>query len=562
MYKTIKVIMICSAALITLYSCSNPEQGKMTQQFQQFLSQFEERVVPLSREHNLAYFEATISGRDEDYKRTADLEIELNKIFSNENEFAQLQEFRESNLVREPLLKRQLDLLYNAYLAKQIDQARLEEMVRRQNEIEQRFSTFRAQYDGKKYTDNEIEETLKTASRSDILEQAWKASKEIGREVAGKVLALVKLRNEVARGLGFRNYHAMQLELSEQKPEQIERLFDELDELTRHAFAKAKDDMDNFLAARYGLVKEQLMPWHYQNRFFQEAPKIYNVDLDTYYKDKDIVKLTRDYYAGIGLPVDDIIARSDLFEKEGKYQHAYCIDIDRRGDVRVVCNVRPNYSWMNTMLHEYGHAVYDKFQEPQTPWLLREPAHTFTTEAIAMLFGRFAASAAWMQDMLGINEAEKAKIADDSFRTLQLEQLVFSRWVQVMYRFEKAMYENPEQDLNKLWWDLVEKYQMLKRPQGRDEPDWAAKIHVALYPAYYHNYMMGELLASQLFYHISEQVLPTNGENNSFVNQETVGKYLIEKIFKPGKKLFWNDIIQQATGEKLTAKYFARQFVI
>ena len=30
------------------------------------------------------------------------------------------------------------------------------------------------------------------------------------------------------------------------------------------------------------------------------------------------------------------------------------------------------------------------------------------------------------------------------------------------------MYENPDQDLNKLWWDLVEKYQMAQaagRPQ-------------------------------------------------------------------------------------------------
>ena len=48
--------------------------------------------------------------------------------------------------------------------------------------------------------------------------------------------------------------------------------------------------------------------------------------------------------------------------------------------------------------------------------------------------------------------------------------LIFSRWCQVMLRFEKAMYENPDQDLNKLWWDLVEKYQVLKRPAGPQRP--------------------------------------------------------------------------------------------
>ena len=48
--------------------------------------------------------------------------------------------------------------------------------------------------------------------------------------------------------------------------------------------------------------KDELMPWNYQNRFFQEAPKIYDVDLDKYYKDKNLETLTADYYAGIGLP--------------------------------------------------------------------------------------------------------------------------------------------------------------------------------------------------------------------------------------------------------------------
>ena len=131
-----------------------------------------------------------------------------------------------------------------------------------------------------------------------------------------------------------------------------------------------------------------------------------------------------------------------------------------------------------------------------------------------------------------------------------------------MYRFEKEMYANPDQDLNKLWWDMVEKYQMIKRPEGRDEPDWASKIHVALYPVYYHNYLMGELLASQLFYHISENIIQAEDvRSQSFTGQKAVGEYLIEKVFKPGMRYYWNDMIEKATGEKLTAKYFAKQFV-
>ena len=46
---------------------------------------------------------------------------------------------------------------------------------------------------------------------------------------------------------------------------------------------------------------------------------------------------------------------------------------------------RDNLVWLyvafalNKALHELGHAIYDKYHDPNEPWLLREPAHPFTT---------------------------------------------------------------------------------------------------------------------------------------------------------------------------------------
>ena len=45
--------------------------------------------------------------------------------------------------------------------------------------------------------------------------------------------------------------------------------------------------------------------------------------------------------------------------RPGKSQHAFCIDVDRGDDVRVLCNNVPGEYWTETMLHEFGHAVYD-----------------------------------------------------------------------------------------------------------------------------------------------------------------------------------------------------------
>jgi len=530
--------------------------------FRKFLKTYEARVMPLSRDAALASFQASISGKDGDYQKSSALQIQLNKASADPQEFASLKRFRKNGQVQEPLLKRQLDIIYDSYLESQIPGAQMEEMVKLQAQIEQKFNTFRIRMDDKVLSDNDAEEILRTSTDSGQLEKVWKSSKEIGRVVAPDILKLVNLRNAAARQLGFANFQQIQLKLGEQDPEQIEALFDELDELTRGGFAGLKNDIDAFLATRCGIAREQLQPWHYQNRFFQEAPVIYPVDLDSYYKDKDLVALAKAYFDGMGLNIDDVVNRSDLFEKPGKYQHAFSSDIDRAGDVRVLCSVKPDSYWMNTLLHEFGHSVYAKFNDRSLPWILRDAAHAFTTEAIANLFGRFAASPSWLRAMAGVSAAESERIAEPVRKSLRLQQMVFSRWAQVMFRFEKSMYEDPGQDLNRRWWELVEKYQLLKMPAGRNEPDWAAKIHIALYPCYYHNYLMGELLASQLFYQIADRVLKSpDAEGECFVNRPEAGRYLIDKVFRPGMRWPWAEMIERACGEKLTAAHYARQFV-
>ena len=548
--------------LFNTTGCKPTPKDNMEQKLTNFIKKHDSLTVNLSKEANLASWNAAISGKDEDYAKSEALMVKLTNVYANPASFATLKAIKESNQIKDKLLNRQLTVLYNAYLSAAVDTAKLNAVIKLQTTIEKKFSNFRAEVKGKKLSDNQIEEILKTSVNSKDLKDTWITQKTIGNLVNEDIIKLAKMRNAIAKELGFENYHTMSLQLSEQDPKEIESLFDELDNLTRGTFIELKSEMDDYFAKRYKINKADLMPWHYQNRFFQEAPKLYASDLDKYYAKANLEKLTSEYYKGIGLPMDDILKNSDLYEKPGKNQHAFCTDIDNEGDVRVLCNIKPNQQWMGTMLHEYGHAVYDKFIDRSLPYSLREPAHTFTTEAIAMFFGRLSSNPEWIKTMVGISAEEKAKISEDCYKTLRLEQMVFSRWAQVMYRFEKGMYANPDQDLNKLWWDLVEKYQMIKKPADRNAPDWATKIHIATFPCYYHNYLLGELLASQFTYYVTEKVLKQSDiKAQSFIGNPEIGKYFTEKVFKPGKTMYWNDMIEQATGEKLTAKYYAKQFV-
>jgi len=531
-------------------------------QLKEFITAHVAKVKPLDKQANLAWWDAYTTGDPKAYDRNSELTLQIRQIYSNPKEFAFLKELKQSGQVKDPLLARQLTVLYNAYLANQIEPELLKQIVELGTQIEKNFSTFRGTIDGKKVTDNEIKDVLKDETDSAKREKAWLASKQVGAAVAADLVRLVKLRNEAARKLGFDNYHTMALATGEQDVKELDKLFADLNERTKKPFAKVKGELDQILAKKYGVAPDKLMPWHYHDPFFQETPMVYNLDLDAYYQDKDVKKLAEEFYAGLGLPVDAILAHSDLYEKEGKNPHAFCTHIDREGDVRVLCNLRNDEYWMETILHELGHGVYDKYLDYETLWLLRTPAHAFTTEAMAMFFGRLSRNPAWMQKTLNLTDAQRAEIEKVGGKYAQLKQLIFARWDMVMYYFEKGLYANPDQDLNKLWWDLVEKYQLVRRPPNRSQPDWAAKIHFTAAPCYYHNYMLGEMLASQLHHTLVHKVLGLKSDKGvSYVGQKKAGQYLREKVFEAGDLYPWNEMIKRSTGEPLTAKYFVDQFV-
>jgi peptidyl-dipeptidase A len=533
----------------------------MSEALARFTERITARVEPIETGANLAYWDFTTTGQPEDEQRYVRLQVALRHVFADRAAFAEFRSLTDAQLPADPLLARQATLLRYQFLGNQMDEQTIQELTEREAAIESTFNTFRADLAGRRVTENEIKEILRESEDVGLRRQAWEASKQIGVQVAERLLELVQLRNRIAHQIGFPDYYRMRLTLQELDEAEMFDLFDKLDEQAHPIYAAYKTGLDADLAARFGIAAQDLRPWHYSDPFFQEAPAgdpAVRGFLSLAYTSQDIAALTHRFYRALGLDVDDIMARSDLYERDGKQQHAYCIHTDRKGDVRVLCNVKPNHRWMGTMLHEFGHAVYDKYLDRNLPYLLRQPAHTLFTEAVAMMMGRLASDADWITTYIPAQAPQAGRISGKLRQYAAGELLIMSRWVPVMSHFERALYWDPHQDLNKLWWDLEEHYQGVKRPEGRDAPDWAAKIHLSTAPVYYHNYLLGELIASQVRDEIERSVLgSSDGEvNQRFVTEPAVGRYLSEKVFRPGAVRHWQEALEHATGERLQPGYF------
>jgi peptidyl-dipeptidase A len=527
---------------------------------QQLIAEYERELRPLEIEVNRRWWEANVTGTDEAYRAKEEAETRLDLALADRERFGRLKACREAG-PRAPLLARQIELLYLQALAKQVDPDLLKRMLARANAIEQQFNAYRARVGEEQLTDSQVRKVLKESHDPQRRRAVWEASKRVGELVAGDLLALVEMRNQAARELGFADYHAMQLHLSEQNPDELARLFDELDRLTREPFLQLKEELDRQLAARYKIDPEALRPWHYQDPFFQEAQAVEGVDLDAVYAQQDLLELCRRFYAGIGLPIDEVLQASDLYEKPGKSPHAFCTDIDREGDVRVLANIVPNEYWMSTMLHELGHAVYSSRYIPRSlPYLLRTDAHTLCTEGVAMMFERFAKSADWLA-LMGVQVEDPAAFNRAGAAMRRQRLLIFSRWCQVMFRFERELYRDPGQDLNALWWRLVEQYQLVRPPEGRHAPDYASKIHIVSAPCYYHNYMLGEMFACQLHAAIVREVLHRQDAAQAvYAGSPAVGQFMQQRVFALGRTVRWDELARRATGAPLSAQAFAAEF--
>ena len=80
---------------------------------------------------------------------------------------------------------------------------RSDRQVELSNRLGMRFIQYRATLDGATVSDNALADVLRTSDDSAHRRRAWEASKQIGAEVEHDLLALVRLRNEGARSLGF-----------------------------------------------------------------------------------------------------------------------------------------------------------------------------------------------------------------------------------------------------------------------------------------------------------------------------------------------------------------------
>ncbi len=523
------------------------------------LEERDKEIEPLRIACNEAEWQALMTGAEADFNAFEEAERTLKLKMGNRELLEELSKRLSDPGVQDHMVRRWAHLQRLEMVPNCLEEEVLADLISRQKKIEAKVNNFRPQVSGETVTMNQIKDILRNSKDMGLRHETWEASKEIGPMINEELIELIKARNLAARSIGFPDHYRMCLELQEIDEA---RLFSSLGwfaTLSEDEFRRMKAKLDRQMADHFDIDVTDLEPWHYSDPFFQEAPGVVAADSDEVFGQQETLRWTKRYFKNIGLPIDNIFEKGDYEERAGKYPHALCQVIDRKSDVRVLLNAKNDTYWADTSLHEFGHAVYELHYDKSLPFTLRQPAHTSVTEAVAMFFGRLAREPEWLAMMFRLKGETLRKLYQPMKEWQRMERAILGRWILVMSHFERGLYRDPDQDQQTRWWDLVERFQLIRPPMGRsDKADWAAKVHIAIAPVYYHNYLLGEWMASQFHYSLIKDLNP---EDPIWVNMPQLGEWFKEKIFKHGSLWHFNELIRNVTGHAARPDEFANQYL-
>lgn len=495
-----------------------------------FCAELEPKVIKANKDCWDFYINST-SENMERYQKSEDAVYDL---YKNEDLYKKFQDLEEKGLSDKHLTKQIHDLVKS--FDDELNSGDLKKQLReKENAIASKFNAYVPQIDGKDVSKAEISQILQKENDVELRKKAYEANVKAGDVIADDLVEFVKLRNEYAKSKGYKNF--FEYNLKETFDVDADYLQNLLDEVHTNAFEmnqKLQKENKKELAKEYGIAEKDLKQYHYGLILKNNPAKDINDALKT---KEQVVDICMNAYKNMGYDIDNMPITLDLFPRKNKNTHGFCFDIEAGKDARILANLTNNTNSIDTLCHELGHCVYDIGIDTKLPFLEKD-AHPAVTEAVAMMMG----------DLQQKEDILKGLVSDDVLDRFKQDhkksEAKFINRSMLIINFEKQMYENPDQNLPKLWHDLRVKYTGANKDEELNN-EWATIPHYLSHPAYYQNYFRATLMKAQMYKSMKKDL------GNLTENKDTA-KYLDEKLFKYGTSVEESELIKMFTGSELS----------
>jgi peptidyl-dipeptidase A len=421
----------------------------------------------------------------------------------------------------------------------------------------------------------ELDQVLSKEKNPELLLEAWTGWHSISKPMRDMYGEFVKLGNEGASELGFKDmadiWKGGYDMSSDDFEKEMNRLWTEVKPLYEklHCFVRGR------LAKQYGekvVAKDKPLPAHLMgNMWAQEWQSLYSimephkgrggidVTKQLVAKKYDAIKMVKSgeqFFTSLGMaPLPKTFWERSLFVKPKDRDvecHASAWDVGLSGDLRIKMCIKVNYDDFVTIHHELGHNYYYQ-QYGHLPPLFQAGANDGFHEGIGDTLVLSVTPGYLKQIGLFDQAAEDPQVDLNVLMMRALEGVAFLPFGKLIDEWRWRVFDGRTKpaDYNKSWWELRLKYQGVAPPVERSEADFdpGAKYHIpgnVPYTRYF--------IARILQYQFHRALCKAAGHKGplhqcSIYNNKEAGKKMIAML-KLGASKPWADALAELGGER------------
>jgi Peptidase family M3 len=419
-----------------------------------------------------------------------------------------------------PLLTRRLELFRRIAEDALVEQH--SSVTRLRASLVKRVFAFRPRWNGRSVTEAKVREVLRFDNDRGVRQRAYVALHHIARDVGKDLRRLVEARNARARELGYRSFMDFRLRSEGLTLPQLEGFIHRIRPAARGTFRSFREQFEQ----RSG--DSTFFPWDVWWAAEGRNPLPASA-FDGRSMVQDCLKTIRDWgFHGPRRPFR-IVQRSIPIG-------GMTLAVKLPSDTRVAVNPRGGWLHYEILLHEFGHAVQDRYTRGVTH-VLRGPENipgfAGFHEGIGGLFERIASVDTWLRARPGVTPALIREFQENR----KDEELRTGAHTATWVWKEIQLYKHPKEN-------LAPRFHRVDRDTfGFDEypeapfadPFW---IEAAFYSK---SYLIASLLSAQLRQAIREQV-----PGPFWPNREVI-PWLARKWFRHGILYDWVPRVPEVT---------------
>ena len=438
----------------------------------------------------------------------------------NDPEF--LRSLKTANL-DDPILQRRRQLFLEVATDSQISTDA--DLVTQVESIRKDGSSIRYKIGAKQLNRPELDNVLGHEDNRELRRQAWYAQADLTNLTGDRIREVMKLRNQLGRRYANENFSNFMLRRRATNRRDLLLWFDQIRTATEPEYHALLSRMQRDL----GIEKPE--PWDLEYYFSTLSP-----GLDSKFGLENGWRRTTEVAGLLGfdfsrLPVEVKITDITF--------GGYTMPIWYGKEIKMLVSRHTGILFADTMLHESGHALHFTFVQEPT-FILRDNYPPPMDEGLGQTMSLMMFRPEISTTIYGLSREEAGSLMERR----RLESNYSMRALMVQSEFELEAYDNPAQNLTTLYDRVCSKYLDVDCHQSNT---WGYDPFYAAIPVYQQNYVLAEMFAYQV-HHTLDQKFGRNWGREG-------GSYLHDKFLIRGGSRTLEQIMQQGTGEGLSARY-------